>query len=266
MPIQFHWYGFIVGLSIVIGSQLIEKQLQKRNFSVDLFYKLGFFVLFFAVIGARAWHVATDFHLYTDNLLSALYIWRGGLSIFGGVLGGIVGLYCGLFILSSTRLLSLKKKQFTAAFLLDSAVFGLPVGQAIGRVANYLNQELYGVPSDGFFKIYIDEAHRLPGYEHVAYYHPLFLYELLATGGFAGVLYWLASRDERTQKKLLPELGTGKLFVVYVLFYSIVRFFLDFLRIDKTFFGESFLGINQVFLLVVILGCSFLLLVGRKQS
>lgn len=257
MQLQFHWYGFIVGFAIIIGSWLIEKKLAReevlaRNFSAGLL-----FVFVGAIIGARLWHVGTDFELYTHNFGAIFAIWQGGLSIFGGVLGGMLGLLFAVYFgVRELRLKPPKEKKQLILFILDSAVFGVPVGQAIGRVANYVNQELYGLPSSGFFSIYIDEQHRVPGYEHFSRYHPLFLYELLATGSFAVVLYSI----HYFKPQFLPKVGTGMLFVLYLWYYSLIRFFLDFLRIDTAVLIGGVLGINQVILLGSILACSFVLL------
>ena len=235
MKIQFHWYGFIIGIAIVVATQLIERKAIQEKLVLKEVWRVGLLALLFGVIGARLWHVATDFWLYTNDPIAILFIWNGGLSILGGVLGGIIGLFIGKKLFSSPSVIH----------LLDLAIFGLPVGQAIGRVANYVNQELYGLPTEGLLKIFISEDRRLPGYETVEYYHPLFFYEAIFTGLFAVVLYLL------DKKKKLPVLGTGRLFITYVVYYCIVRFFLDFLRIERGILIGGVLGINQLVLLLV---------------
>jgi len=242
MQIQFHWYGFIVGIAIVTAYELVQKKAHSENISQKHLLESGIVALFFGTIGARAWHVITDYWLYVDNLQAVFYIWNGGLSILGGVLGGVIGLIIYLQFIKSKQ-----KTTLSLTTLLDIAIFGLPIGQAIGRVANYVNQELYGLPTNGLFKVFISEEHRVVGYESVSYYHPLFLYESIFTVTFALLLYYLDKKNK------LPKIGSGVLFLSYIFYYSVVRFFLDFLRINRGILVADALGINQVVLLILIL-------------
>ena len=258
MQLQFNIYGLIVGIALVVGSSLMEKQFKKNTVLVSLYYKVVFFSFIFSVLGARVWHVFTDFHLYSNNLPAVFAVTNGGLSIFGGIIGAVLGLVIALAVLPELRDTSVAKKKLVFLQLLDYSIFGLPVAQAIGRWGNYFNQELYGAPTTGFFKIFIDPEYRLAEYSQVAYYHPLFFYEMLATTVFAIVLYVFRykasflSKFSTIQKLKLLKIGTGNLFLAYILYYSIVRFFLDFLRIDTAILFFNTLGINQVVLLVVI--------------
>lgn len=268
MNSPFHLYGFIVGIVIVTAITLIEKQYKKLEFSENNFWKIIIFSLIFGVIGARLWHVATDFYLYENNLREVFYIWNGGLSIFGGILGGVVGVYFSLKLFQNCRLLKSKGTNKKIQFLefLDIAIFGLPIGQVIGRLGNYVNQELYGKPVSDFgsnsifsiFKIFISPENRLLGYENIEYYHPIFFYEMVAMVFFVGAIYYF------NLKKKLPKIGTGKLFLIYVLYYSIVRFLLDFIRLDKTMIGWLNIGVNQVILLIFVMISVHLLFKKRK--
>ena len=261
MQIQFHWYGFIIGVAIITASELIQRKAEKSNISQNEFYRTGIFALLFGVVGARFWHVITDYWVYLDNLWAVLYIWNGGLSILGGVLGGIIGLFVYLRFFSE----HLKNKKASLKYMylqyLDLAVFGLPLGQAIGRFANYINQELYGVPTTSLFKIFIRAENRFPGYSTVEYYHPLFFYEAVLTTCFTICLYYLEKREK------LPKVGTGNIFLSYVFYYSFIRFFLDFLRIDRGILVGGLLGINQIILIfvLVVLLIFYILKCRRKK-
>lgn len=203
---QFHWYGFIVGLAIVAVYLITEKLVINHGLSEKVFTKATIWVFISSMIGARLWHVGTDFYLYQDHLVEILYLWQGGLSILGAILGGLIGLY---FVA--------RKYQFKQNILLDSLAFALPVGQFIGRWANFVNQELYGQPTNLPWKIFIKPENRLVGYEQVSYYQPLFLYEgLLALLGLILLLF--------LKRKLNWQLGQGKLFFFYLLYYLFVRF------------------------------------------
>jgi len=142
-------------------------------------------------------------------------------------------------------------KRLNFAQWIDIAAPGIALGQAIGRWGNYVNQELYGAPTNLPWKLYIDPQHRLPGYEHVAYYHPLFLYESLWNLFNMGLLLWVARRYEK-------RLRHGDVFLLYALVYAVGRFFLEYLRLDASRIGT--LNANQTLMALVALGSAALLL------
>jgi phosphatidylglycerol---prolipoprotein diacylglyceryl transferase len=256
----FHLYGLIVGVAIVVAISLIEHQYKKLKFPEDYFWKLITSSLIFGIIGARLWHVATDFYLYENNLKEVFYLWNGGLSIFGGVLGGMVGIFLVFQFIINPNLKN-NHSNFSINHFLDLAVFGLPVGQIIGRLGNYVNQELYGKPVGDFmkssafsvFKVYIKPENRLFGYENIEYYHPLFFYEIIFVAFFVIAIYLFSSK--------LPKVGKGKIFLIYILYYSLIRFFLDFVRLDKINVevgGFANIGINQLALVFIFIFASYL--------
>jgi len=243
LPFSFHLYGLMIGIAVWVGVFLIEKKWRERKLPEKVFWDLFLWCAAGAVVGARLWHVGTDFYLYQHALWRIFAIWSGGLSIFGAVAGA--GLCIWLYIKLHPQL---KLKWLEIA---DLAVFGLPFGQAIGRFGNYFNQELYGLPAKLPWAIYIDPAHRLPQYQHVAYYHPLFAYEMILMVLF-GIWIWRRNRPN------------GQIFI-YILYYATIRFLLDFLRPDKAVFDQTGLGINQVILLV-ILCITVAIYLWRKQK
>jgi len=187
------------------------------------------------------WHVLTPSssnaamglttQYYFQHPLEILKIWKGGLGIFGGIIGGAIALaiYC-----------RAQKQNFFE--WTDIIAPGLLIAQAIGRWGNFVNQEVYGPPSDLPWAIYIDPAHRLPGFETVERYHPLFLYESLLTllGGL--LLLYIA-------RKYKDKLFTGDLFLMYLVYYPLVRFGLEFIRLDPSAVGT--ININQTVMLIV---------------
>jgi phosphatidylglycerol:prolipoprotein diacylglycerol transferase len=231
----FHWYGLLVGLAAVVFWQRFEWLATRwqLNPAVSKNIWLG---LIAALVGARLWHVWTDWSYYRSDLLQIVQPWQGGLSIFGAVLGG------GLILAWLAG-----RQHWRLA--LDLLVLALPWSQAIGRIANWVNQELYGLPTTLPWAITIDEAHRQPDFMAFSRFHPLFAYEAIALI-FAG---W--GLHSLSQKKSWQP-GTGKLTWVYLAFYSCWRFFLDFLRTDRVIIGAS-LSLNQWVLLAVMLGCSW---------
>ena len=184
-----------------------------------------------AIIFARLYHVITDFHLYRDNLLNAFAIWNGGLGIIGGMAGGILG----LFIFARRRNLPFKD-------MLGAVAVVLPIGQVIGRLGNLFNHELYGPPTDLPWGQFIPEAFRKAGYENFSYFHPLFLYEALANLVLFAMLWNLWQRGWRGLKLVWVYLGG----------YGIIRFSLDFMRIDGNT-GVSGLSYTQWLILGVLM-------------
>ncbi len=254
---SFYTYGLIIGLAIFTGLWLIDKKAQKEKIKEKLFYKSLAVSFLGGVIGARVWHVATDYWLYLDDWWSVFNLRGGGLSILGAILGGIGALL--VFNWYQNR-----KKRDSLPFwlVLDLSVFGLPVAQAIGRVGNFANQELYGSPvleNFKLLKLYVEPAYRLATYKLFPLYHPLFLYEIIGLVAITGLVYWLDKKQVR-----FFRLGKGRLFLVYLVSYSFLRFFLEFLRLDKTMFPDSFifLGVNQ--LIVGVVGVLALVALGYE--
>lgn len=256
---EFHAYGLIVGLALVVSWWLIAKRLTRLGWSdtnrLDL---AGLSIVLFGVFGARVWHLATDWSLYQAHPWAAIQIWQGGLSILGAVAGGMVGAWLVTLVWSSGP---------NWLTWLDSAVFGLPIGQAIGRWANFVNQELYGYPTTLPWGISIDAKHRLPQFANLAVetrFHPLFAYEMIATASAGLVWWWLASPAGERWRPAWWHLGSGAWFASYVWYYALVRFSLDWARPDKTV-GWGNLGVNQLVLLGIVIMMTFWLLVIYRR-
>lgn len=267
--LSFHWYGFVLGIAILAAVLLVEKKARQLGIKEKQFWQLVPLVFVGGVLGARWWHVATDFHLYRRNLIQAVMIWRGGLGIIGGVLGGVVALWIFLWLKSGRGVGRSTTIQSIAPQLrqwLDLSVFGLPFGQAIGRWGNYLNQEIYGLPTNVPWAIYISPGNRLPGLEQFSYYHPLFAYEASLMLVFGVAVWWWAKLVEQNSKlKEKWQIGAGKYFLSYLFYYSIIRFMLDFLRIEKVMVGGTGLGINQLVVLGLLLVSGFSLRTGGRS-
>lgn len=246
--ITLHIYGFIIGVSIVLGWWIVEKIAKKNQVSQKLLSRLGLIAGAGAFVGARLWHVLTDFHLYQNSIEQVFSVWQGGLSILGAIFGGIVGL-----ILAHKAGLASKKDVLT---FVDLAAFGMPFAQAFGRLANWVNQELYGLPTDLPWKIYISPENRLPEFRNDEFFHPLFLYESLGSLLLGCFLLFFMKNKFR--------IGSGRVAATYLFGYALIRFFLDFLRPDKTMIAGWSLGINQFILLTVILFFVCLWLFGKK--
>lgn len=259
------WYGIILMLGAVAGSWLATKSAKQRGHDPEIVWDLLTYLLVGGIVGARLWHVFTPppSQLVLDQatgelvnpyfaggaiqILDILSVWKGGLGIPGAVIGGAAVLY-----------FYTKKRGLRFAEWADIAAPSLPLGQAIGRWGNFFNQELYGAPTNLPWAIRIDEAHRVPGYEQFEYYHPLFLYESILNLANMFFLLWLSRR-------YADRLKNGDIFLTYLVTYPLIRFFLDFLRLDASLVGG--ININQT-VMAVVAACAgaALFLRHRKTS
>ncbi len=248
MPVGFHigplfirYYGIILMLGAIAGAFLAEREARRRKFDPEKIWDGLIWVLIGGIVGARIWHILTPPQsmidqgittvFYLTHPLDALEIWNGGLGIPGAVIGGALALFwfC-------------RRNKLSFPIWVDMAAPGLALGQAIGRWGNFVNQELYGAPSTLPWAIHIAPAYRLPGYENIATYHPLFLYESIWDLLNMGTLLWLGRR--------FPDrLKSGDLFLIYLVIYPVGRFFLEFLRLDYNKIGG--LNTNQIIMAVV---------------
>jgi prolipoprotein diacylglyceryl transferase len=214
-------YGFLVGLGFTIFWSILEREL-KKHFALPekaLFVGL-LFVAGGSLLGARLYHVWTDWPWYQNaSLMELLAVWNGGLGIYGAIGGGLLGLF-------------LWKRWFAPQLswlvLLDAAALGLPVGQAVARWGNYVNQELFGLPTSVPWAISIAVENRPLGYEEYSTFHPLFFYESLALVLLAG--FFLLLRRKFAQ--LFP-LGNGWYIGNYLFASGMIRFSLELLRIHS---------------------------------
>ncbi len=231
---SFHvyFYGILITLGVVAATLLARSEAKRRGQDPEVIWDMLIWVVIAGVVGARIWHVLTPppsmvaqgitTQYYLTHPLDMIDIRKGGLGIPGAVGGGILAMW-----------IYTRRKKLSLITWLDITVPGLALAQAIGRWGNFFNQELYGAPTSLPWKIYIDPAHRLPGFENVAYYHPLFLYESLWNLANMAVLLWLS-------RHFADRLKTGDVFLGYMVIYPVGRFLLDFLRLD----ASRVVGIN----------------------
>lgn len=220
-PLAIHWYGLLIVGGALAGATVAARRAKAAGDDPDHVWNVLLWCLVLGIVGARLYHVVsspqgTDVGLryYLQNPLEVLAVWKGGLGIYGAVAGGLLGLYL------YTRLNGLSFWRWA-----DFAVPGLALGQAIGRWGNYVNQELYGYPTDLPWGIYIDPAHRLPGFEAYERFHPTFLYEsLLNLLVFAAPLW--------AGRRFAGRLLEGDLLLLYGVLYPVGRILVETQRPD----------------------------------
>jgi len=207
-PVTFHLYGLMIGLGVLVGAWVASKKDKK-------IWDCLVWVIGGGIIGARLYHVVDWWSYYSQHLSQIPAVWQGGMGIYGGILGGILGLWIYTRRREEPNLLFLK--------MLDAGALGLPLGQAIARWGNYFNQELYGLPTNLPWGIYIRPENRLLEVMDFKYFHPLFLYESL----WCLIIFIIIINII----KVIP-MGKGKIFAVYLGLYGLGRFFLEFLRLE----------------------------------
>jgi len=263
--LEIRFYGILIVSGAVLGAFLAAREAERRGHNPDIVWDMLIYLMIGGILGARIWHVFTPspnvlvrdaatgqmvnpyFAGGTVHILDILAIWKGGLGIPGAVIAGAIILY-----------FYSKARQLNFAEWADIIAPSLALGQAIGRWGNYFNQELYGAPTNLPWKIFIDQAHRLPAYSTVEYYHPLFLYESLWNFGNLILLVWISRR-------FAEHLKAGDIFLIYLIVYPVGRFLLDFLRLDASLVAG--ININQTVMGIVALCASgFLYFRHRKVN
>lgn len=255
-PIFINYYGLILMSGALAAVFLAEREARRKGIDPELVWDGFVWALVGGIIGARLWHIFTppassvavgrDTMFYLTHPLDAIWIKAGGLGIPGAVIGGGLALYW-----------FARRRRVRFAELVDAAAPGLPLAQAIGRWGNFVNQELYGLPSNLPWAISIDPAHRLPEFAEVERYHPLFLYESIWNLALAILILWLARRRAAWLK-------TGDLFLVYLIGYPVGRFWLEFLRLDTS--QVVGLNANQTFMALVAIAAAGLLIWRHRSS
>lgn len=255
-PLTIHYYGIIIMVGAVAGAWLASRQAKRYGQNPEIVWDGLVWVLVGGILGARIWHILTPppsmvdqgitTYFYLTHPLDALAIWQGGLGIPGAVIGGAIALYwfC-------------RHNKISFPLWADIAAPALALGQAIGRWGNFVNQEVYGQPTDLPWAISIDPQHRLPGFENYERFHPLFLYESLWNFGLVAFLLFLSGRYR-------DRLKPGDLFLVYLIGYPLGRFLLEFLRLDASQVGG--MNANQTVMLVVIVAAAGLLFWRHRSS
>lgn len=238
--IGFYWYGFFIILAAIIGLSVALNLARLYQTEKERIIDLSFLLIIFGVGGARLFAILYNFDYFLKHPLDILKVWQGGMSIHGALIAGIIVLF-----------FYARRHKISFWLLADLFVPALALGQALGRWGNYFNQELYGRPTSLPFSIPISFANRVGGFENFNYFHPVFFYEFILDLIIFGILIWLHKRNlkfrnssagssdrspngefSQNEASLLTNQKTGFIFFIYLILYSIIRFSLEFLRID----------------------------------
>lgn len=252
-PLTIHFYALCILIGIAVAIWLGRVRYAKVGGIADDVSEVAIWAVPFGIIGGRIYHVITSPEKYFGagaNPIDALRIWQGGLGIWGAISFGAFGAY--LYFRTH-------KTSLTYAQLLDCLAPGVVLAQAIGRVGNYFNQELFGRPTSLPWGLEIDAPNRPTGYETFETFHPTFLYELI----WCLLVAYLLIKLPGSIKKLVTR--KGDIFALYVLAYTLGRLWIETLRIDES---NLILGLrlNIWVSLIVIVASSAYLMNSKKRG
>ncbi len=248
-PLPLRAYGWLIALGMIVAVIITRKRYAARGGDPELVFDVAMWAIPIGIIGARLYHVTTSWQGYFGahgNPWDVMKIWEGGIGIWGGVAFGFLGGW-----------IALKRRGMRIGPFVDSIAPALLIAQAIGRLGNWFNQELFGAPTTLPWGLEIDAAHTPAGYAIGTLFHPTFLYELLWNLTMAIILILL---DRRVR------FAGGQVMLCYIMMYTAGRVWIEMLRIDtaNTLFG---LRVN-----VVIMAATFIaaligfILVGRRGA
>lgn len=248
-PLTIQAYAIALLTGIFVALWLTNRRWLERGGEPEIVSEIALWAVPFGIVGGRIYHVITTPGPYFGeggNPLDALKIWQGGLGIWGAIAFGALGAYIG-----AVR----HKASFTA--FADAAAPAVLIAQAIGRLGNYMNQELFGGPTTLPWALEVDLAYRPGGFEQFETFHPTFLYEMLWNLAGAALIIWL---DKRL------DLRGGRTFWLYVIVYVTGRLWIEMVRIDTAVLVGG-LRINVwVSIAVLTLAIVMFDLLGRRQS
>lgn len=217
---DIYWYGIIIACGFVLAALYMMKRAKCFGLTDDDVLDMLLWAVPIGVVCARAYYCIFYWELFRDNPVSVLYIWEGGLAIYGGVIGGAI-----------TLLVVAKVKKIPAHVLLDVAALGVIIGQFCGRWGNFMNREAYGALTDSFLKMGLVNAAG-----EVAYYHPTFLYESVWNlVGFVALHFYVRRRK-----------FDGEIFLLYMAWYGLGRAWIEGLRTDSLYLFSTGIRVSQL--------------------
>ncbi len=221
-PLTIFYYGILIAIGAIIAIIVSRKRYERFGGSGEFFEAVAIWAVIIGFLGARAGYVVTHTARFVERPYAVLFIWEGGLALYGG-----------LFFGALTVIYLVHKRNGDLFAFGDAVAVGLPLAQALGRWGNFFNQELFGTPSDLPWAIIIDPANRPPQFAEFETFHPTFLYESVWNALIlVPVILWLEKKG---------KLAKGASIGVYIAMYAFIRFWLELLRTDTTFrlFGIS---------------------------
>ena len=211
-PLTLHYYGAIIALGLVLAVMYSCKRGHEFGLEEDDILDGVLWITPFAILCARIYYCAFSWHEYAANPISVLYIWNGGIAIYGSVIGAIIGM---------AVFAKIKKVKMMA--VVDLILIAFLIGQFIGRWGNFVNREAFGAATDSFFRMGLFNT-RTNAWE---YYHPTFLYESVWNMVGFVILHFLSKKRKYD----------GQMALSYAAWYGLGRCFIEGLRVDSLWWG-----------------------------
>ena len=248
---EVYWYGILIAAAMILCGLLAVKQAKANKFSEDLVYDVLLVALPSAIIGARLYYVACEWSYYSQDIRRIVDTRSGGLAVYGGILGAVLGTY-----------IMCRIRKLPISTVLDYCIIYIPLGQAIGRWGNFFNQEAFGTTTTlpwGMTSQRISSylAQYCPDLDPSMPVHPTFLYESLCTTAIFFVLL-LAVRPNSTHRFETTS--------VYMILYGICRFFIEGLRTDSLYIGSTNIRTSQLLSLILVFAGLTIILVSHLKD
>ena len=238
-PIYF--YGVLIGLGFLLGILFCARRARRFGLREDDVYDVAIWGIPCSILGARLYYVLFRLDYYLQHPEEVFAVWNGGLAIYGGVIAGVI-----------TVILVCRKKKIPVGAMLDNLCYGLLIGQIIGRWGNFMNREAFGAETTVFCRMGLTAPDGA-----TIYVHPTFLYESLWNLGVLLFLLWF----EKTGRRRFD----GHCVTLYFLLYGLGRFWIEGLRTDSLYLGNTGIRVSQALSLALVLASGALLLYMRSQ-
>ena len=236
-PLNIHLYGLVIALGLVLAVVYASRRSKEFGVKEDDLLDGVLWVTPFAILCARAYYCVFSWEQYAADPISVLYIWNGGLAIYGGVIGAVLGVivFC-------------KIKKLKISTILDMVLIGFLIGQSIGRWGNFFNREAFGAETDSFFRMGL--LNEKTG--TTTYYHPTFLYESLWNAVGFLLLHFISKKRKYD----------GQVALCYAAWYGLGRCIIEGLRVDSLWWGpfrvsQLLAGVSCVAAVAILLWQSF---------
>ena len=245
--IQIYWYSITMFLGVIVGIIVAYIEIKRKKINLSNFSDMAFYAILFGFLGARIYYVLFNLDFYLANPIEIIKVWNGGLAIHGGIIGAVIAIY-----------VYCKRNKLAFIEMLDICAPAIVIGQVIGRWGNFFNSEAHGgIVTKSFL-----ESMHLPNfiingmYINGNYYHPTFLYESILNLICFIVLMFL-----RKNKDIKIGVLTG----IYLIWYGIVRIFIESLRTDSLMLGSIKMA-QLIGLPMIIIGIILIIISGNKDK
>ena len=239
---KIYFYGVLIALGFLLGILYCARHSRSLGIKADDFYDMVILLIPLSILCARIYYVLFRLDEFVGRPASVFAVWEGGIAIYGGIIGGILAI-----------LLVCRHKKIPVPAMLDVTVYGLLIGQIIGRWGNFMNREAFGAPTEIFCRMGLTDPSG-----NTIYVHPTFLYESL--WNLVGLLF-LVIWGKKGKRKY-----DGQTTLLYFLWYGLGRAWIEGLRTDSLYIGHTGIRVSQALSIVLVIISGALLLIQRGKA